>query len=105
MATAKSLAHIRIYAPLSHEKREIRLVTIKPVSHAFELVECSLSVHSLTNAPPFRALSYAWGDPNITSPIKLDGIVLPVTVNLSAALDELRKESGTALFWIDAICI
>jgi hypothetical protein len=47
-----------------------------------------------TNALPYAALSYPWGDPRTlpTVPIQYDSQVLCITENLAAALRVLRKE-------------
>lgn len=63
--------------------------------------------------PPFRALSYVWGDPNITEPVLVDGHSLLVTRSLLAALGRIPKHCDEeydwpeppAFLWIDAICI
>jgi hypothetical protein len=70
----------------------------------------SLMVTSLRWAPEywtpeFEALSYVWGDPLITRPIKLNGQPYQVTENLEAALRGLRHDDRVRIMWIDAICI
>jgi len=67
--------------------------------------------------PPFVALSYARGEPNCTQELFLDGQPVQKTINLIAALRQLRAlladpsrapdifRNSSTLFWIDALCI
>ena len=94
-----------LWAPLNPAKREIRLARLAPRERLGAQAECSLKVVSLDENPQFEALSYTWGDPNITEAISLQGMQWPVTVNLEAALRYLRDASVEKVMWIDAICI
>ncbi|KAJ8116605.1 hypothetical protein OPT61_g2010 [Boeremia exigua] len=114
--------------------RDIRLVRLIPDPDADEAspTECCLSRECLDDLPPYYALSYVWGDPDLTETIRCNGEPLEVTVNLAKALRRLRQgfvppESSRSkqrvrltrrgspvpyvepaphyLFWIDAICI
>ena len=61
---------------------------------------------ALDNAPPYQALSYAWGHGRGYRNIYLEGYLYRVTENLAAALQQLSQpRSGVQLIWIDAICI
>ncbi|KAI1300598.1 HET-domain-containing protein [Xylaria venustula] len=56
----------------------------------------------------FVALSYVWGDPTAKREVFVDGIPVPVTANLEAALRELRyhvRIQEGFLVWADALCI
>jgi hypothetical protein len=55
--------------------------------------------------PIYEALSYAWGDAKVTSPIFLESCPFQATVNLVSALRHLRHEDNTRTLWVDAICI
>ena len=61
-----------IYAPLNQGTREIRLLRLSPSSMLEEQPRCFLETVSLDDNPRFEALSYAWGNPNIKRPIKLE---------------------------------
>jgi hypothetical protein len=51
-------------------------------------------------------MSTQWGDPDITTPILIDGEVFNVTVNLWQALNHLENEASIPhTLWVDAICI
>jgi len=52
-----------------------------------------------------HALSYAWGDLEITRPSHVNEDERQVTTNLYHALRRLRKESEPRTIWIDSLCI
>jgi hypothetical protein len=65
-----------IYSELRPERREIRLMFLDPGQQQDDIT-ASLLVTSLRWAyeywtPEYEALSYFWGDPLITRPIKLN---------------------------------
>jgi hypothetical protein len=98
-----------IYSELRPERQEIRLMFLEAGQPKDEII-ASLMVTSLRWAPEywtpeFEALSYVWGDPLITRPIKLNGQPYQVTENLEAALRRLRHDDRVRIMWIDAICI
>lgn len=77
-------------------------------------VECKLSIVSLKDNPKFTAVSYVWGDPNVTEDILLDGQVVPVTTNLAATLKHVKNHWRTVFpgrdlnefrLWADAVCV
>ncbi|OZJ04814.1 hypothetical protein BZG36_02357 [Bifiguratus adelaidae] len=86
------------------------LTVVKFVSLLFnqeewtDKVSCTLSVVSPNDKPVYEALSYVWGNPHDTVPIRLDGRIFQVTINLRKALRRLRR-SKTRTLWVDAICI
>ena len=91
--------------PLNHPSEEIRLASIvRSVSH-HDTIECRLFVVAFNNAPHFTALSYVWGDPEVTAEIMLDNEPVQVTTNLCDALTRLRARTDHEYIWIDAICI
>ena len=97
-----------IYTPLDEPQAQFRLLKVLPYKdNAREIVECRLTVHSLAvgRMPSYSALSYVWGDPNITTRIHVNGRTLRVTTNLYAALLQSRNERFEMLWWVDAICI
>ncbi|KAI0534933.1 heterokaryon incompatibility protein-domain-containing protein [Xylaria digitata] len=100
-----------LYSPLDHSRRMIRLIEILPSE--FEQVSCRLETVELSKDIRYAALSYVWGDPQITEDVLVNGINLPVTTNLASALRQFRKcgfpqsqETGKLKYlWADAICI
>ncbi|KAK3402401.1 heterokaryon incompatibility protein-domain-containing protein [Sordaria brevicollis] len=84
---------------------EIRIVTLHPASFE-DPVFCTLN-HVGLDGPrdDYIALSYAWGDPNETVDINLNGHSYPVTTNLHLALTYLRNKENPRRLWIDSLCI
>lgn len=86
---------------------EIRLLNIR--SEHEGTVKYELTYHQLDNAPPYTALSYAWGWVAITNPIECDGEQLFVSKSVAEALVLLRThvtvQGRCGPLWIDAICI
>lgn len=94
-----------IYAPLNQETREIRLLRLGPSLMVEEQPRCFLETVSLDENPCFEALSYAWGNPNIKRPTKLENREWPVTNNLEAGFRYLRNLSEERTLRIDVLCI
>ena len=92
------------YTPLDSGGREFRLLLLAPGDEA-ESIDSVLIHASLDNHPPYESLSYAWGNPNATYPINVNGCTFLVTTNLKAALERLRHADDERYLWIDAICI
>jgi hypothetical protein len=76
--------------------------------------ECRLHVISLLDNPAFAALSYVWGDQNITNEIQVNKTPVPVTANLATALKFVKghwqaefpnSNASSFRLWVDAICI
>ena len=94
------------YERLDHSTSEIRLLRFLHSSDG--QVRCHLIKHSLENGPELRysALSYVWGDPNVTKDILVNGKPFAATTNLVAALEVLSNvPKASSYVWIDAICI
>ncbi|KAI1456695.1 heterokaryon incompatibility protein-domain-containing protein [Annulohypoxylon moriforme] len=99
-----------IYTPLNREPPQIRFITIEPSRTEDEPVRCQLDVVELEPDVHYAALSYVWGNPKITKDIIVNGVNLPVTTNLEAALRQFRKDGlhgdeNVTRLWVDAICI
>ena len=109
-----------LYKPLLYD--EIRVIRFLPKVGEGSLVRVELETivlrPMLRNADErasstqeyitYEALSYCWGDPQVTRPITINGQKIEVTQNLEAGLRQLQHEwqheSGCRL-WVDAICI
>ena len=89
--------------PIDKSSKEARLAIIIPGSWD-EPINCIVKVVPLSVPYP-EVLSYAWGDPDITDTIMLNGHKVSVTINLMTALRQLRYTDKTREVWIDAICI
>jgi hypothetical protein len=95
----------KLYQRLSKENLEIRILNLLPASDPCAPIECILQTVSLQDEVKFRALSYVWGDPTVTTTILLNGEMFPVTINLGAALRRFRDPDNVVAIWADAICI
>ncbi|KAI2472341.1 heterokaryon incompatibility protein-domain-containing protein [Annulohypoxylon bovei var. microspora] len=64
------------------------------------------TVHTVlrSQAPPYTALSYTWGDSAATKTIYLNETPFQVTPNLWSCLYHLIQD-GKKFLWVDAICI
>ena len=92
-----------IYGPL--EDGEIRLLALQKSPSEDAPIECDLYFCKLDNPPRYEAVSYIWGDPDITREITLQGSTFRVTENLHNVLCRLRQRQTERILWIDAICI
>ena len=91
-----------LYKPLLQGQR-IRLLRLLPGQQ--DDVSCELFTVELSQAPPYEAISYTWGDPVDTVKIQCSGDVIPIRLNLHAALRRFRHLSDIRILWTDAICI
>jgi hypothetical protein len=64
---------------------EIRILTLH-AGEAADAIVCSLHVAVLDDQPVYEALSYTWGDPDVTETVWVGGAQVDVTVNLESAL-------------------
>ncbi|KAK5101489.1 hypothetical protein LTR70_000782 [Exophiala xenobiotica] len=118
-----------LYSELNEIELQFRLLTIEPSQELEEPLKCSMHTMSLREAPQYYALSYLWGNKNVTDKVSVNGIEVAVTVNLIAAFRQLRASSPRSLasckidsedteesptkprldlpryLWADAICI
>ncbi|PVH67821.1 hypothetical protein DL98DRAFT_442667, partial [Cadophora sp. DSE1049] len=72
-------------------KRGTGSVLVERYFEPLRKVECRVHTVSLKDKPAFCALSYVWGDPNVTKPIVVEGKRIQVTTNLANALCYLRS--------------
>lgn len=97
-----------VYTGLSGP-RQIRLLKLHPASNSDEPKLSVDLVHtSVDSAPPFNALSYAWGDPLPRKEIRCSGRVTEIGPSLYGALRRvsLRNTGGQDNWlWADALCI
>ena len=94
-----------VYNHLDPDTKEIRLLSICESEGHTALIECDLQTFELGNAPLFDALSYVWGNPDVTVEIQFCGSPRLVTENLFGALTRLREKGDSEWIWVDALCI
>ncbi|KAK2591518.1 hypothetical protein QQS21_010793 [Conoideocrella luteorostrata] len=68
-------------------------------------VSCSLHQVDWPNQLDYEAVSYAWGNPDLTEPVAVHGKRVEVTQNLHVCLKHLRYENRSRFLWVDALCI
>ena len=109
MAKKSVEAGTKIYFPLLEPNTLrgsifTRLVKIQP-GNPSNIIQCELGIVDLKYRPPYEALSYVWGNPELCVNIICNGHPKSVTSNLGAALRRLRYQDEERTFWIDALCI
>jgi len=98
------------YSPIT-ETNGIRLIALRPSQDASTPLHCSLIHKKLSLCGDgdifghYIALSYAWGNPEKSKTILVNGRQLGITSNLYSALLDLREEKRTLMIWADGACI
>jgi hypothetical protein len=77
------ISSARLHVPL--RDGEIRVLALH-AGEAADTIVCSLHVAVMDDQPVYEALSYTWGDPDVTETIWVGGTRVDVTVNLESAL-------------------
>jgi hypothetical protein len=92
------------YTPLSDQEGVFRLLRLKKGTG--RNIECEL-VHTTLDAENnrYEAVSYTWGRKEEADILLLHGKQLPITLNLSVILRDLRSPDTDRILWTDAICI
>ncbi|KAH6865642.1 heterokaryon incompatibility protein-domain-containing protein [Alternaria rosae] len=93
-----------MYCQLDASRKEIRLLHVHPGAWNDDIA-CHLETVSLNDNPKFHAISYVWGDPTVTLPIRIDGESLEITRNLRNGLQRLRRTDKALIIYADAACI
>lgn len=92
------------HSPLPDASTHIRLLLPNRNSTA-HTPSFIVQVCSLSDAPPFAAVSYTWGAPNTGYLIELNGQNYAVRENCHSALEYLFKHCRSDHIWIDSVCI
>ncbi|POS76294.1 hypothetical protein DHEL01_v205313 [Diaporthe helianthi] len=96
-----------VYPPLP-SSRHIRVLKLHPAPSSDDpALSVELLSVPLDNAPPFKALSYAWGTSSPRTEIRCSGLTIAVGPSLYSALCHMRHSTPgkTRLMWVDALCI
>jgi hypothetical protein len=86
--------------PLDLSTRETRLLSIQPGVWSDD-ISCTLTAFPLDGNPRYDALSYAWGNSEVTLPISINDNPFEVTTTVWSALRRLRQKVQTRVIWID----
>ena len=109
------------YSPLKGT-RDIRLLFIEAAVGNPDMLKCQIRHFNIDDAPPYRALSYEWGNKKLKHPLFLNNrrFNFKMGTNLWKALRQLRDHGICATcndnkdttlsydikwIWIDALCI
>ncbi|KAH8589922.1 heterokaryon incompatibility protein-domain-containing protein, partial [Bisporella sp. PMI_857] len=92
------------------EPDAVRLIQLHPSPYLESPLQCELLSTTLTRCynnliDKYTALSYVWGDPQLSSKITVDGRTMLITASLASALRHLRDSTRKRIIWADAICI
>lgn len=98
------------HCPLPDAKTHVRLLKVLSVVEDRTVpVHCDLTTFSIAQAPPYRAISYTWGNPAPLASILVNGQQMHVRLNCEYALKQTHQsnddDTGDFLIWIDSICI
>ncbi|KAH8588443.1 heterokaryon incompatibility protein-domain-containing protein [Bisporella sp. PMI_857] len=91
------------YSTLSPDDGSIRLVELLPGA-GNDPILANTQYGKITSSK-YEALSYAWGDPQLSASMSLDSRSFAITENLHLALTHLRLLDRPRMLWVDAICI
>jgi len=95
-----------VHSPLDSSRHQLRLLTLHH-GQGDEPIHCTLKSYFISEQKPYEALSYVWGDANLTTPIYIgpQHKKFDVTNNLACALSHLRYQDKDRVLWIDALYI
>ena len=91
------------HEPLDHTKKQIRLLKLLPATG--QTVVCSIEHVDLEEQPRYHALSYTWGEPELSHTVLCNGRPYKVRRNLFTFLGLMGKEAFDGYLWVDQICI
>lgn len=84
--------------------REIRILVLSPGT-GDEILRGTLEVVDMNNNPPYKAISYTWGEPVFSRRLYLPQGQLKITESLYGALLRFRSSTEPVRLWADAVCI
>ncbi|KAF1917621.1 heterokaryon incompatibility protein [Ampelomyces quisqualis] len=67
-------------------KQHTRYITLLPAQKSNDRLRCVLESTTLTDCPPFEAVSYVWGSDKMVSNIYCHDQAIPITANLDDAI-------------------
>jgi len=82
----------------------IRVLHVHPAPET-DLLTCSLEHCDLDNNQEYEAVSYVWGDSDLSCSLTCDSKVTPVTRSLHEVLLRVRLPDRRRTVWIDGLCI
>jgi hypothetical protein len=106
-AVISSQASSFTYQRLNADIREFRFLDLLPHGDFAAPIKIRLFTSTLSDPPSYEAVSYVWGDPNVTASVQDENgnSQFNVTTNLELGLRHLRFEKEARTLWVDALCI
>lgn len=83
---------------------QLRVLDIRPGTRK-EVLRCNLVTIARESGTPYKALSYAWGDPARKYFIYVNGKRFYIHKSLHEALHQIRHRTAVVRLWTDGICI
>ncbi|RWA07059.1 hypothetical protein EKO27_g8045 [Xylaria grammica] len=85
----------------------IVLLVLQPALDPFKPIRCNRYQSSIEQQPRpvYDVLSYAWGDPQETKRILLNGTPFEIQKSLESALRYLRLPNEPRVLWVDSLCV
>ena len=109
MATIRdaSISGDFIHEPLSNPQAEIRLIQVDLFGDKDSKIRCTISIHPLSDPPPYVAISYTWGNNSMMREIWIDEKRLNIGHNSWLALWQARlhRVQEPLQVWIDVLSI
>ena len=90
------------YTSLDTTRQQIRLLKLKRRARGDRPPHYDLHTFDIEEAPPYKALSYRWGEPDPTHSIRVNSRRFLVRENLFRFL---QHHQDSQYLWIDQICI
>lgn len=96
-----------IYEEVLIDDGEFRLLHIEPADGSETGIVARLGKASIDDPPPYKAVSYRWGEENNSDFVMVNGSQFLVARNVFLMLSEFRRLSHPypLILWIDSICI
>lgn len=92
--------------PLPDTARYIRLLQVLDNNYSMTIkIRCVMTTWSITNAPPYHAISYTWGDPRSNTNILVNNQAMSVRTNCEFVLKQAYSYQKGHYYWVDSICV
>jgi hypothetical protein len=93
------------YHPLDQSKRQFRLLRL--LESTSDCINCEIRIFSLADndQPPWKALSYRWGDDEPEFVVHVNDQAIPIRKNLHKIITQMIMEERRDWIFIDALCI
>ncbi|KAH7369228.1 heterokaryon incompatibility protein-domain-containing protein [Plectosphaerella cucumerina] len=94
-----------VHSALSDNALDFRIVKLHPATDFSDTPRIDVEERPRASAPPYEALSYAWGTNDTGGFVLVSNRKVAVSETVETALRHLRLASAPRLLWIDQLCI